>query len=105
MKSRVARRFRCGPRANFIGAGFVFCYICVAAILPRYMEANMPKVDLTEEDIGYAKEGLDLLMKSLRRSINSVGPGDIADAYQRKLAKAAAADSKFFMTTRHSPTT
>lgn len=63
----------------------------------------MPKVDLSEEDIAFAKEGLDLLMKSLRRSINSVGPGDIADAYQRKLAKAATADSKFFMTTRHSP--
>lgn len=62
----------------------------------------MPKVDLAEDDIAYAKEGLDLLMKSIRRAINSVGPGDIAAAYEKKLAKVSQADSRLFMTTRAS---
>lgn len=55
------------------------------------------KYELSDQDVSHIKDALDMYMKSVRRSINTVGPGDIADAYGRKLAALAAVESRFLV--------
>lgn len=54
----------------------------------------MPKYELSDADVAHIKDGLEMLSKSIRRAINTVGPGDIADAYGKKLASVSAAESR-----------
>lgn len=59
----------------------------------------MAKIDVNEEDIQIIKDGLEMLMKSVRRSIAATD-GDIKSAYEKRLARVSQTESRFFMTVR-----